>query len=154
MESELKKVVLQLDNKRDADWTEDGRPSLKRVRQLASNNKIEQADVDLYLADTRRVVVEDNSDAQKMVIVNNDRGPEDKGDPVKDVRMVAHDRGYYAGAVREVGDSFMFTGIPGRWMHEETDEEAENRKRIDARAARGGAIRDDVWAMEVSKATK
>lgn len=145
----------KLDHSKDADWTEGGRPSLKRVQALAKDNTITQAQVDEYLSALKREKPpEVDKNVQQVALVDRATKPAEPGKPVEAVRMVAIERGYYGGVIRDPGDSFVFTGRPGSWMREETTEEATERKRLEKHMAEKGSPRDDAWAAEISKATK
>lgn len=50
----IKTAAKGLDNARDEDWQEDGRPSLKRIQQLAKTSAITQDQLDDALPDLRR----------------------------------------------------------------------------------------------------
>lgn len=50
----IKTAAKGLDNSRDDDWQEDGRPSLKRIHQLAKTTAIKQEDLDDALPDLKR----------------------------------------------------------------------------------------------------
>lgn len=50
----IKAAAKGLDNARDDDWQEDGRPSLKRIQQLAKTSAITQEQLDDALPDLRR----------------------------------------------------------------------------------------------------
>ena len=152
----IKQALLALNGKKDSDWTEGGRPSLKAVQGLAKDASITQAQLDEAAGDFQRPEQPEKKEKVTKVRVVDNRAidKEEKPDPVKDVRMVATERGYYGGALREAGDSFMFTGTPGQWMREETAEEAKERERQDKLLAKDGVLRDNVWAAEISKAKK
>lgn len=125
LKEQIEEAVKKLDNSRDADWAENGRPSLKRIRQLAKNEEIEQDQLDEFGGDVKRdfAKVEGLKPRPDMATARDGDLPE----AVKDQWMVATDRGYYGGAIREIGEAFVFSGIPGRWMREEKAAERKAR---------------------------
>jgi hypothetical protein len=137
----------------DKDWTEDGRPSLAAIRKAAKDSSITQEALDAALPDMRRP----EREAERVLAVEKKLEEDDKRPRLNQVRVVATERGYYGGAIREPGDSFVFTGIPGVWMRPETAEEKKLRNVAEAEQTakaknpdRSGA---DVWAAEIAKPT-
>ena len=111
-EDEIKAAVAKLDHAKDGDWTEDGLPSVKRVIQLAKNDKIVRADINAVAPDARR-------DKRPMIAAGSIR-PEtksgDQGKKVENVKVRAIRKGQYAGALRKPGETFTFTGIVPSWL--------------------------------------
>lgn len=111
-EDEILAAVAKLDHAKDADWTEDGLPSVKRIVQLAKNDKIVRADINAVAPDARR--------ERKPLVAAGSRVKvekgKDTGDEVKGARVTAIRRGQYAGALRDVGETFTFTGKLKSWM--------------------------------------
>lgn len=154
----IKTAALALDNTADADWQEDGRPSLKRIRALAKDNTITQDQLDEALPDFKRQTAPAKVDPKTVQNVRQVTAAElnrpDLGTRkiLEGVRVVAHERGYYGGALREPGESFVFTGAKGSWMHEETKEEKAERERIEKLAQNKGPNDGSMnWAHEVAK---
>lgn len=145
-EASIKDALKKLDPKKDADWNSDGSPNLDRMRIILKNASLEQVDLnsaadgfarpttakktnsrkahdkreeddlpaDLVDEETGRFVLEDDDGNRRKVFVKN--------------RLVAAiERGFAAGAIRDPGDVFMFTGELGTWM---MDPEHENAERV------------------------
>lgn len=119
-------AVKALDAKKDSDWTEGGKPSLKRVRQLAKNDTITQEQLDEATPDATRPKF--NADTLQgkgeMYAGAGDKGKSpDLADPVSAVMMIATDTGFASGSLQKPGDVFLFSGVPGSWMREATKAE-------------------------------
>lgn len=119
-------AVRALDPKKDSDWTEGGKPSLKRVRQLAKNDTITQDQLDDATPDASRP----KFDAETLqgrgdsYATRADLGKNpDLADPVSAVMMVATEKGFASGSLQNPGDVFLFSGVPGTWMREATKED-------------------------------
>lgn len=140
-------AAAALDNAKDKDWTEDGKPSLTRVRQLAKDNTITQAQLDEAVPDMVRVKKEERTVA---VIEKSETG-RDYPDAVSGVMMIALEKGYYGGSIREPETVFSFTGIPGKWMREATKEEIANWNAMERQRQKAAGERGGVWANEISK---
>lgn len=109
---EIVAALAKLDHAKDADWTEDGQPSLKRIIQLTKNNKIVRADVNAAAPEARR-------EAKPLVAAGSRKPVEaskDAGKEVDGVRVRAIRKGQYAGAIREVGEEFTYSGALKSWM--------------------------------------
>lgn len=146
----IRLAATGLDNTKDADWTEDGRPSLKRVRQLAKDANITQEQLDEAVPQLRRVT----QDKARTIAVLKEPGPEGKPDAVSGVMMIAIERGYYGGAIRDPDSPtrlFSFTGIPGRWMRPATKEEIKDYQDEEKRRQNLAGTRAGLFANEVSK---
>jgi hypothetical protein len=154
-------AIAALDPKKDSDWTENGRPSLARIRVIAKNKEITQAELDAAAPEAKRPLppagptAEEIAKAPLQRVVNERRvarPSRELPEPVSNVRMIAVRPGYYGAVLREAGESFVFTGVPGDWMRPETAEEAKARTAAEAKMASGETIRPNAWAHEVSKA--
>lgn len=118
-------AVKALDAKKDSDWTENGKPSLKRVRQLAKNDTITQEQLDAAAPDADRPKFPADyleGRGEMYASAKNGNMPELQ-DPVSQVMMVATETGYASGSLQKPGDIFLFSGVPGSWMREATKED-------------------------------
>jgi len=121
-------AVRALDPKKDSDWTEGGKPSLKRVRQLAKNDTITQEQLDDSVPDAKRptFAAETLEGRGEIYATRADAGKSPElEDPVSNVWMIATETGYASGSLQKDGDVFLFSGIPGSWMREATKEEVK-----------------------------
>jgi len=118
-------AVKALDAKKDSDWTENGKPSLKRVRQLARNDTITQAQLDEAVPDaTRPKFSQDYLEGRgEMYASAKNADMPELQDPVSQVMMIATKEGYASGSLQKPGDIFLFSGVPGSWMREASKEE-------------------------------
>lgn len=109
---EITAAVAKLDHAKDADWTEEGLPSVKRVIQIAKNDKITRADINAVAGGVSR--------ERKPLIAAGSRRHvkkgENAGEEVSNARVVAIRKGQYGGALRDVGEEFTFTGKLRSWM--------------------------------------
>lgn len=131
MEEMIKAALPKLDATKDADWTEDGRPSLKRMRQLIKNDTLTQAQLDQFTAGVKRpeFVLTDGKVTKPAPDV--EAIEEAKKNHYVDTMMIAIERGFAAGAIRDPGEAFLFSGIKGSWMRlEEPDEQKARLKAI------------------------
>lgn len=149
----IRQAATALDPRIDGDWQPDGRPTLKAIRFLARDASITQDQLNAALPEMRRPAKDDYSakDVQLVANVPIPREKEEKPPRLVNVRVVATERGYYGGTLREPGESFVFSGIPGKWMRPETAEERKNRVAADEARAESPTPRPDVWAHEISK---
>jgi hypothetical protein len=148
MADELKKAIKDAANdlryEVDADWTEGGRPSLKRIQALTKNSTITQDQVDEALPDVKRInpkaeiLAKDNEPATKgKTILPRRSGIQGKKEVQPDMTekeaaeaagfdwldgelVIADERGFYGGMLREEGEAFVFTGAYGSWFHKAT----------------------------------
>jgi hypothetical protein len=156
--SDLKTVIKEAGSKlkasNDADWTEGGRPSLKRIQALAKSNAITQDQVDDALPDlTRASLTPEKKPAEQVPQPGRSRpqtaalralrmGEDGKTDRQRaeeaghkwldGVLVVAVERGFYGGLIRDPGEPpFPYTGPDGSWFRELSTKE---RRRIEADA--------------------
>lgn len=127
MEDMIKAALPKLDATKNADWTEDGRPSLTRMRQLIKDNTLTQEVLDQFTADVRRPKFELTDGKTIKPAPDLAAIDEAKKNHVIDQMMVAINTGYASGAVRNPGEVFLFSGIKGSWMREESAEEQKAR---------------------------
>jgi len=179
MKDAIKAAAAKLDNALDADWQEDGRPSLKRIHQLAGSTAITQDQLDDAVPDLKRVKPATADAAKAKVDAAKAKANEGKvsGDvanlapakvkvedeavarikrasgigkdavdtPSKEepflegVLVIATEQGYYGSKLRELGESFYFTGRKGKWMD---IAKAEDRK-LYAKERAASAAGDD-----------
>jgi hypothetical protein len=163
LKEQIKTASNGLDHKKDDDWQEDGRPSLKRIHQLAKTTAITQEQLDDALPDLRRnqsvnqATITPTPDAGKAKANVNpaaapataktatDTAPiveaSKRKKPIKaedqpmlvNKLVVAVEAGYYGSKIREPGESFYFTGRKGRWM--EVADKSERKEHAEERAA-------------------
>lgn len=148
----IKQAATLLNKDTKSDWAENGRPSLTAIRKHAKDATITQDELDAALPDFRKPEPEPDA---TVAVVKRKGDEKDDRPRLNQVRVVATERGYYGGMVREAGDSFVFTGIPGAWMRPETGEEKKARQ-ADEREATEKARKPDtsgasLWAHEVAK---
>lgn len=118
-------AVRALDPKKDSDWTEGGKPSLKRVRQLAKNDALTQEDLDGAAPLAYRPPYEKEGLQGRGTLFSGATAAAEQSDPVANVMMVALQQGYASGSLRQPGEMFLFSGIPGSWMRPATKEETK-----------------------------
>jgi hypothetical protein len=117
---DIKTALSKLDHNSDNDWLANGSPSLARIQAITNNTAISQEALDAEAGNFKR----------KTKAVKDREAAEDKAGrkEVKDKMMVATKRGFYGGAIRDEGDSFLFSGVPGSWMIEDGTAEAKEVK--------------------------
>jgi hypothetical protein len=116
-------AVRALDPKKDTDWTEGGKPSLKRVRQIAKNSDITQEELDAAAPLAYRPPYEQPGPAGRGTLFSGATAEAETSDPVNNVMMIATSDGYAMGSLRRPGEMFLFSGIAGSWMRPATKDE-------------------------------
>lgn len=128
---EIRAALPKLNPADDKDWTENGQPSLKRVRQLIKNDTLTQAQLDEAASGTKRPDMTKTVNPLEGLQVHQEPDLEKIEDAKKnhviDQMVVATEKGYAAGAVREPGEAFLFSGVMGSWMREEDEDERKAR---------------------------
>ena len=114
---EISEALAKLNNNNDADWQEDGKPSLKRVIALAGNDQITAEQVEAVAPDLVRGEKDSDEKAKKAALKKGakDKEPE-AGKPLENVRVRAIETGQYGGALRKAGEEFTYTGPKGKWF--------------------------------------
>lgn len=105
-------AVAKLRHGNAADWQEDGRPSLKRIIQLAGNNKITAEDVDKVAGDVRRETVK--TDNSETLLKGEDKTAD--AAPLENVKVRAIEVGQYGGKLRDPGEEFVYSGPKQAWF--------------------------------------
>lgn len=129
---EIQAALPKLNPVDNKDWTEGGAPSLTRIRALLKNDKVTQEQLDEVAGNHKRPDMTKAAPANLAEVhrePDKDKIEEAKKNHVIDETVVAIDRGYASGAVREPGEAFNFSGVMGSWMRKETAEEAKARLR-------------------------
>lgn len=111
--AEILAAVAKLRHVNNADWQEDGRPSLKRIIQLAGNDKITAEDVDKVAGGVRRETMASADDKSAALRKGEDA---DVPEELTDARVRAIDLGQYGGKLREVGEEFTYSGPKKPWF--------------------------------------
>ncbi len=131
LDLEIQNALTKLNPAEDKDWTENGSPSLKRMRQLLKNDSLTQEQLDEFASGAKR------PEMKKPAGLETHREPDKeaiefaKKNHVIDESVVALERGYASGAVREPGDVFLFSCVMGSWRRkEEPDERKERLKAV------------------------
>ena len=157
----IKEAAKGLDHKKVDDWQEDGRPSLKRIHQLAKTTAITQEQLDDALPDLKRnqqtgapakptpeagkneanvktaaapaTAGNSATDTKAIKAASMPKEAEKKDERfVENVIVVANETGYYGSKLREAVEKFYFTGRLGSWM--ERADAAERKAYAEERA--------------------
>lgn len=157
----IKEAAKGLDHKKADDWQEDGRPSLKRMHQLAKTTAITQEQLDDALPDLRRnqqtggpatptpdagkndanvkpaadpaTAGNSATDTKAIKVASMPKEAEKKDERfVENTLVVAIELGYYGSKLRDIGEKFYFTGRLGNWM--EKANAAERKQHAEERA--------------------
>lgn len=116
-EDEILAAIAKLKHDVDTDWNEDGRPSMKRIVELAGNTAIKRENVDEVAPDVKRDVLKAKADPLSAETLKADakEGDEEEGD-LDTVRVRAIRKGYYGGKIREPGEDFTYSGPKPSWI--------------------------------------
>lgn len=115
-EADILRAVSKLKHTSDADWQEDGRPSLKRIIALAGNDKITAEDVDAVAGDVRRETVEAKANKTSKAALLKDADDADEREYLDGIWVRAVEVGQHGGKLREPGEEFVFTGEKPSWV--------------------------------------
>lgn len=130
---EIRAALPKLNPAEDKDWSSSGHPSLARMRVLLKNDKLTQAELDAAAEGARRPDMTKTVNPLEGLQTHQEPDPdkikEAQENHVIDQWVVATEKGYAAGAVREPGEAFIFSGIMGSWMREEDDDERKAREK-------------------------
>lgn len=105
-------AVNKLEHETDADWNNDGTPSLKRVQGIVGDNRITQELLDEVAGDLKRKKVGASTNAGQLA-VKTEKGQ--KGF-VENKLVRAKEVGQYGGKLRYPGEKFYVTGVLRKWM--------------------------------------